>query len=144
MSFFHRSGPAHTESYQKTASVAIAANTPVALAGGYIRQSAVASTRLVGINIKKVASTDDDYASNTSIPVLIPTDEDVFEADVSGTATIANVGQRYDLTTLSDGTDQDVNLSGTTYGVVTVVGFISSSKVLVKFNGALQYADINT
>ncbi len=144
MSFYHISGPGHTEGMPKTASVAIAINTPVALEGGFIRQSAVATTRLAGLNLKLVASGDSDFAENTALSILVPTGDDVFEADVSGTATQANVGQRYDLTTLTDGTNQDVDLSGTTYGVVTVVKFISSSRLHVKFNGVFQSADINT
>ena len=108
---------------------------------GYVRQTAVASVRIAGISLRKVASGDSDYADNSLIPVLIPSEEDVFEADVSGTATQANVGDQFDLTALTDGTDQDVDLAATTYKVVTVVGFISASKVLVKFNGNYAYAN---
>ena len=143
MSFVHRSGPAKTEMFKKTASVAIAINSPVGFDGsaGYVRQTAVASVRIAGISLRKVASGDSDYADNSLIPVLIPSEEDVFEADVSGTATQANVGDQFDLTALTDGTDQDVDLAATTYKVVTVVGFISASKVLVKFNGNYAYAN---
>lgn len=143
MSFIHVKGPAKTEGFKKTASVAIAINSPVSFDGsaGYVRQSAVASTRIAGVSLRKVTSTSTDYADNSIIPVIIPSEDDVFEADVSGTATQANVGEQYDLTTLTDGTDQDVDLAATTYKVVTVVGFISSSKVLVKFNGNYAFAN---
>ena len=75
------------------------------------------------------------------ISVIQPGDFDIFEADVSGTATQANVGEQYDLATNTDGTAQEINLSGTTYKVVTVVGFISADKVLVKFNGNYAFAN---
>ena len=142
MAFIHVSGPARAEAFKKTASVAIAANTPLAFDGsaGFVRQAAVASTRLAGVSLRKVASTDDDYADNSIISVIIPSEDDIFEADTSS-ATQANVGEQYDLSTLTDGTAQDVNLSGTTYKVVTVVGLISASKVLVKFNGNYAYAN---
>jgi hypothetical protein len=143
MAFIHVSGPARAETFKKTASVAIAVNTPVAFDGsaGFVRQAAVASTRIAGISLRKVASTDDDYADNSDLVVVIPSEDDIFEADVTGTATQANVGEQYDLSTLTDGTAQNVNVSGTTYKVVTVVGFISASKVLVKFNGNYAYAN---
>ena len=149
MAFRHISGPAHTEPYLKLASTAIAVGAAVAIRrrgtdAGYLSQALITSTRIVGINIKLIQSTDGDWASNTAIPVLIPTPEDIFSADVSGTATQANVGARYDLTGGAAGTAQSVDLSGTTYGVVTVVGFVSASEVLVKFNSTLATADTIT
>ena len=111
---------------------------------GNVSQARIESTRLVGVSLREVASTDSDFATANGINVVIPNDETVFEATVSGTATQANVGNRYDLTATSAGTAQAVNLSGTTYGVVTVVKFINSSTVWVKINGAYQNADINT
>ena len=143
MAFVHVKGPAKTEGLKKTASVAIAAASPLSFDGsaGYVRQAAVASVRLAGVSLRKVASTSDDYASNSIIEVIIPSSDDVFEADVTGTATQANVGEQYDLSALTDGTAQNVDVGATTYKVVTVVGFISASKVLVKFNGNYAYAN---
>ena len=145
MAFFHVSGPAHTEPFQKTASVAIAANSVLSFDGtaGFVRQAVAASVRLAGINIKPIASTDGDYASNTTIPVLVPGDEDIFEVDVQSgqTAVQGDVGKQYDLSTNTDGTAQTVNRTGTTNKVVTVVGFISASKLLVKINGNYAYAN---
>ncbi len=141
MSFIHKTGPAKTEPFAKLASTAIAVGAALSFDGGYISQAVSESVRIAGIAVKKTASTDDDFASATVIPVIIPGEEDTFEATVSGTATIANVGKQYDLTTVAAGTAQAVNLSGTTYKVVTVVGFISSSKVWVKFNSNYVYAN---
>jgi len=146
MAFYHIKGPAKTEPFQKTASIAIAVGSVIGFDGtnGFVEQAEAASTRIAGIALKKVTSSDDDYASNTTIPVVVPGPDDVFEATVSGTATQANVGKRYDLTANTDGTAQSVNLSSSTYGVVTVVGFKDSSTVYVKFNGNFVFADIST
>ena len=142
MAFIHKSGRGATEPFQKLASTAIAVGSVVGFhSTGYISQALTASTRVAGICIKKVASTDDDYTSNTAIPVIVPGEEDIFEADVSGTATVANVGKQYDLTIVAAGTAQNVDLAVTTNKVVTVVGFISASKVYVKFNSNYVYAN---
>ena len=145
MAFRHISGPAHTEAYLKLGSTAIAVGAAVAIRrrgadAGYISQALLVSTRIVGVNLKLIQSTDSDWTSNTAVPILIPTPEDIFSADVVGTATQANVGARFDLNQPAAGTAQSVNLSGTTYGVVTVVGFVSASEVLVKFNSTLANA----
>lgn len=142
MAFIHVSGPAATEGFPKLASTAIAVGSVVALRGsGYLSQAEVISVRIAGVAIKKVASGDDDFASTTVVPVIVPGEEDVFEADVTGTATQGNVGRQFDLTKVTAGTAQNVDVGNTTYKVVTVVGFISASKVLVKFNGNYVYAN---
>ena len=141
MAFIHVSGPAVTEEFAKLASTAIAVGTPVSFTSGYLAQANLASVRIAGVSVKNIASTDGDFASATLIPVIVPGEEDIFEADVTGTATQGNVGKQYDLTQPNGGTAANVNLSGTTYKVVTVVGFISASKVLVKFNGNYAYAN---
>ena len=141
MAFIHVSGPATTEAFAKLASTAIAAGSALALTSGYLAQATVASLRIAGVAIQKIASTDGDFASATSIPVIIPGEEDVFEATVSGTATVSLIGDQFDLTATNQGTAQAVNLSGTTNKVVTMVGFISSSLILVKFNSNYVYAN---
>ena len=145
MAFVHVRGPAKTEGFKKTASVAIADRSVLAFGSpgqsGYVRQAVAASTRLAGVSLRKITSTSVDYADNSVIPVIIPSSDDVFEADVTGTATQANVGNQYDVSANTDGTAQNVDVGGTTYKVVTVVGFISSSKVLVKFNGNYVFAN---
>ena len=143
MAFIHKKGPAMAEPFKKVASVAIAANSMLGFdgTGGFVRQAVAASLRLAGVALGKVSSTSDDYADNSLITVIVPGPNDIFEADVTGTATQANVGEQYDLSTNTDGTAQNVDVGATTYKVVTVVGFISSSKVLVKINGAYEYAN---
>lgn len=142
MSFIHIRGPAKTEEFAKTASTSIAVGSVLSWRmAGTVEQALVASVRIAGVALKKVASTDDDFASTTLIPVIVPSEDDVFEATVSGTATQANVGKQYDLTATAGGTAQAVDLAATTYKVVTVVKFISASKVWVKFNGYYAFAN---
>ena len=143
MAFIHKKGPATTEPWPKIASVAIAANSILGFDGslGRVRQAVAGSLRLAGVSLRKVASTDDDYASTNSIPVIIPGEQDVFEADVTGTLTTAMVGEQFDVSANTDGTAQNVDVGATSTKVITVVGFISSSKALVKFNGNYVFAN---
>jgi hypothetical protein len=71
-----------------------------------------------------------DYASTTPVVVEQIDPTAVYLADVgTGTATAAMIGAQYDLK------DKDeVDVTGTTYKQVKIVGFISASKVLVTFN----------
>jgi len=95
-----------------------------------------------GIILRDVASTDADYATSLAkVPVDVPTTEDVFEVDVgTGTLTTAMVGQQYDL--ISTGLSIDVNAQSKK--VVTVVGFVSASKALVKINALITHAHVAT
>ena len=141
MTFIHVRGPAKTEGFPKVASTAIALASALAFdIEGRVAQARAVSTRIAGISGRKIASTDDDYASNTLIPLIIPSSDDVFEATVSGTAVQAHVGQAFDLTQTNGGTAQAVDLAAQSYKVVTVVKFINSSTVQVKFNGNYAYS----
>lgn len=135
MSFILKSGRTRIEYFPKKASTAISANALLSFYRelGQVAPVTSGSKILAGVSLRAVVSTDDDYASTTRIPVVVPSSDAVFEADTSS-ATAANVGNRYDLTD-----SLTVNLSGTTNKVVTVVGVISATKVLVKLNGAYEY-----
>ena len=142
MAIMHFSGPAKTQAFTKKASTAIASGSAMGFEGGYVTQAEAASVIIAGISLNTVTSSSNDYASASLIPLIVPSDEDVFVADVgTGTATIANVGKLYDLSTNSDGTASSITLSGTSYKTVTVVGVISTTKVLVKINA--HYAVAN-
>ena len=95
----------------------------------------------IGLCMKKVAATDDDYTSNTKIPVDVVGPNDICEADVnSGTAlTTAMVDNRYDLSNA-----YEINVGGTSKLVVTVVGFISATKALIKINSMIGHANVVT
>ena len=145
MAFIHKSGPARAQAFIKTASTAIAVGSVLGFTNsGFVEQQSD-STIMAGVSLRKVSSTSGDYALNSTISVVVPGPADIFEADVTvGTATQAVVGQKHDITSEAGGTAQSVNLNANTYGIVTVVGFISASKVLVKFNGYYVYADVST
>lgn len=94
---------------------------------GAIQPADSTSGEHLGVSLKAVAATDSDYASNTKIPVDMVGEQDVFEADVTGTLTTAMVGTYLDLST-----DLVVNAGATSKKVVLCVGYISASKGLFK------------
>jgi hypothetical protein len=93
---------------------------------------ATASTprsELLGLIQQTIASTDDDYASVKTVPVLEFHDGAEFLADVdTGTLTVAMRGLRYDL---NDEDGIDVTSQG--QKAVEVVRFISTTQARVKF-----------
>lgn len=94
---------------------------------GAIQLADSTSGEHLGISLKKVVSTDSDYASNTMIPVDECGQDDIFEADVNGTLTTAMIGNYYDLTD-----EANVNVAAQSKKVVLCVGFISATKGLFK------------
>ena len=141
MSFILRSGKAETEWYLKKASTVFTNGGLVYADGsGAIQPADATSGDHIGIIQTTVAATDDDYASNTKVPVLKAYAGNIYEVDVStGTLTTAMVGNRYDLTDANG-----IDVSATAKLVVTVVGFISSSKALVKINAIIEVANVAT
>lgn len=124
--------------FLKKASTAFAIGGLVNFDGsGYLQPGSASTDNHIGLNFSRtVVSTDSDYATATQMLVDVPGVGDVFEADVSaGTATIANVGVRYDLNT----TGVSVDLTGTTNGAVTVIGVVSASKVLIIINSLVNF-----
>lgn len=88
------------------------------------------SVLLLGIAAKKVAATDSDYASTTSIEIEAIDPNATYEALVStGTPAASHIGQQFDLED-----ENSITLSGTSYKQVKVVGLVDSTHVLVKFN----------
>jgi len=116
--------------FRKKASTAFACNSFVAFetnggAGDPIEPADALDTKLLGICLKTVASTDSDYASNTRIPVAIPRNHTAeLEGDVgTGTLTVADEGLEMDL---KDAGEIDQSASST--DVVVCTRFISASK----------------
>lgn len=138
MAFIHRSGGIKVDWFPKKASTAIANNAALTFDGsGAVTIAVAASTRIAGLNIKTIASGDSDYASTTKVPVIVPSTDAIFEADViTGTLTTAMVGNQYDLAS-----SLGVDVTATAHKQVTVVGFISASKALVRFTGAYLFAN---
>jgi hypothetical protein len=137
------SGKPKIEWLAKDASVAFANGGLVYWNGsGEIIPADATSGQHAGIIIREVVSTDADYATALAkVPVDVPTTEDIFEVDVeTGTLTTAMVGNQYDL--VADGDAIDVN--ATSKLVVTVVGFVSATKALVKINSMATHKDVAT
>lgn len=122
--------------FPKTASVTITLGALARPDGsGAARNATATSTRILGPFMQSVASTAADFAANTKIPVLLAQDENVFEADVTGTLTTAMIGELRGI----DATGQYVDVANTTNNQVTIIGYISASKALVKINGSYAY-----
>ena len=140
--FRHYSGAVRVEWYPKIASTAFSNGDLVYADGsGAIQPADATSGDHIGIIQKDIASTDSDYASNTEVPVLVPTEDTLWEVDVdTGAAlTTAMVGNRYDLTDANS-----LNVGGTSKKVVTIVRYISATKAIVKINAMISAADVAT
>jgi hypothetical protein len=94
-----------------------------------------------GVIQHAIAATDDNYATARKVAVDVPNSDDIFEVDVeTGTLTTAMIGGQYDL--VADGDAIDV--TATSKKVVTIVGFVSPSKALVKINAIAGHANVAT
>lgn len=128
MAFRRISGRPRLEWFPKKASTAISLGALMYPDGsGAIQPAITTSGEHLGVSMKKIVSTDADYASTTKIPVDMVGPDDIFEADVTGTLTTAMVGTYLDL---SDSVT--VNAAATSKKVVLCVGFISATKGLFK------------
>ena len=125
-------GTVDTSPFPKTASTALTANTLVTFTSGQLVAATSSTLTFAGIIPRAVATTDDDYASATVVPVisLRPRDASFLIATTGAAAT--NVGGSYDLS--DAGT---LNLSGTSYKQFTVRNVISSTLVEVVPNDAV-------
>lgn len=124
--------------FPKSASTTFTSGNLVQMPAGYVTTATNQSVRHMGIILQDIKSTDADFASNTEVMVEIPAEESCeFEAAVTGTLTQACVGVKYDLSDAST-----VNQGGTTYGVVTCVGFITSTKGRFSLNSANYIAGL--
>lgn len=139
--FQRLSGKHNVEYFPKKASTAFEIGDLVYPDGsGAVQPADSTSGGHIGVIMKKIASSDSDYASTTKVPVDVPGPNDVFIADVgAGSATSALIGTHVDLT------DADsVDVGSTSKQVVLVVGVISTSKVLVKINALATAKDVAT
>lgn len=114
----------------KRASVAMNVGDVVITTSGQVDVAVAASKPLFGLAIKKVSASDSDYASNTAVAVEAIDPNAVYLADVgTGTLTTAMIGNQYDLKDASS-----IDVTGTTYKQVTIVGYMSATQALVKFS----------
>lgn len=138
------SGRPLVEWYPKTASTLLYANSVVALSSGKLIAATATTLAHVGVFLRPTITTgDSDYASTTSCPVMVPSVNDIFEADVKSGVTFAatSVGVECDFF-IGDGTtgtlgETYVDTGTNSHHQVTIVGFISSSKALVKITSLI-------
>lgn len=140
MAIFRISGKPNVEPYPKTASTVLHNGQPVKLTSGKLVPSAATDLKNTGVIMKSVLATDGDYALTPMVPVDVPAPNDIFEADVKPgvTALISHVGVQCDLYVSAN--ESYVDPTSTSHGQFVVVGFVSASKLLVKFNGLMSLA----
>ena len=133
MSFRLISGSAKIEYYPKTASTAIANGAIVSASSGFLVPGTSSTASHLGICLKTVAATDADYASTTMIPVMIPSQDAIFEADAASltTALVDTVMDLSDSVTVNGGANS--------HHAVQLVKFISATKGLFKINSTKGY-----
>jgi hypothetical protein len=126
------SGREEIQPYTAPASTAFDFNDVVYLNSSGVLAKATGTTprsQIVGLIQRTIASTDSDYASAKTVPVLVPSEETIFEATVdTGTLTTAMRGGDYDLN------DEDgINVTANVQRAVKIVKYLSTSKALIKF-----------
>ncbi len=141
MAFYAHSGRFRTEWYPKKASTVFAHGDLVYADGsGAIQPADATSGNHVGIIQKAIAATDSDYASTTSVPVLVPDAGSLIRCDnVDGTLTTAMVLGFYDLTNA-----ESVNVAAQSKNVVQVKQFISATEGIFELNALGRYANVAT
>lgn len=134
------SGCPNIERYTNAISTAYANNALVYAdgSGGVIPADSTSGDH-IGITKEAITSTDPRYTTAGKISVDVIDDNDIFEADVTGTFTAANVGNFYDLS--DSGT---VNVGATSKKVVLCVGYISATRGLFKINARATAANVAT
>lgn len=129
-------GLVKTEWFPVTPSTALAINTLVEFTSGKIAAADADETAggVRGVLGKTIASTDDDYADDRLVPVIVPAEKHVvWEADATGTFAATDIGVEYGI---SDSGTVDKAETSTVHFLVTE--FISASKVrgYLKINGS--------
>lgn len=125
------------KSYPKTASTTFTAGDLVMMTSGYVATATAQSTKHLGIILEAVTSGDSDFASTTKVQVAVPKEPSAeFEAAVTGTLLTTDIGLQFDMSTAGL-----VNQDGTSYKVVTCVGFISTAKGRFTLNSNQAWAD---
>lgn len=96
--------------------------------------STTAATQHVGVINRTIASTDDDYADKSRVPVQVPLEKNVeWKVECGGSAEAGTVGNEVDLTNAST-----VNEGASAVKAVKVVEFLDATNVScwIKFNGS--------
>ncbi len=141
MAYKHVKGPALLEFWPKTASTALTINSVVTQSSGALITAVTATTEVLGVLQTTIASADTDYASTTSIPVLIPLSSSEFEVDLTNTTTFAATfdGKQCDF---GDAGGLYIDPTVSSHKQVTILRQGSTtSKAIVKINGAYSFVN---
>lgn len=126
-------GEPNIQPHKKAASTAFAFGDVVTKdSSGYLAKATATTPRsqVVGLIQRTVASTDTDYADNTTVPVEVPRKTDQFVFTVgTGSAVQAMEGQAYDLKD-----ENELDVTKQLVGLVTIDKVISTTKVIGHFN----------
>lgn len=119
-----------------TASTALSEGSLVTFSSGKLvaATSGTAAVNIVGVLVKAIASTDDDYADERLVAVQVPTERHaVWEADVTATVATSDIGAEVDLTDAST-----INPDAGSVDVARIVDVISTTKahVFLKIAGS--------
>jgi hypothetical protein len=135
MSAFLISGAAEVEYYTKTASTTLLANAILSTTSGQLIAGTSTTASSVGISLRGSATGDGygDFTTATKIPVLVPSQDAIFEMDATG-LTAALVDTTMDLTD-----SVTVNGSADSHHAVTLVKYISATKGWFKINNLKSY-----
>lgn len=114
--------------FKKTASTAYANLSLVAWPAtqtGFMIPATATTTKHVGAIQKAVASTDSDYASNTLVPVLVPTaGQNSIWIATTASAVVTDIGGTFDLTDAST-----VNRGAEAVGAFQSTDFINATSM---------------
>tara|TARA_R110000868_G_scaffold171824_1_gene407604 strand:- start:3477 stop:3893 length:417 start_codon:yes stop_codon:yes gene_type:complete len=138
MAFIKYKGKTKTAWLPMTTSTAVTKNTIASWSSGLLIAATSSTTALshAGVFVKTIASTDADYATARSVPVLVPLEKNViWLADVTATLATTDVGGEFDLTDAAT-----VNRGASTVDAVICTGFVSTTKgyFTVNFNAGKQ------
>ena len=132
----YRDDNCRIEYYPKTASTAFAFGELVmaGTSGQLEVMTDGANVVQLGRVMKTVAATDSDYADTTRLPVEVCGPNAEYLCDIgNGTGATGDVGEFIDLD--GNGTpSQNVDVSNSTFDVLEVTQFISTTQVICKFN----------
>lgn len=123
----HVRGPVQVKWLKKKASTAMSANTFASFsAAGLVTPATATSTEIIGLLLRTITSADDDYASTTDVPVLVPDEDTVFEA--SGEAHSCTEAMNGEFVDISDA--NTINGGASSLEVVKVQKYIDANTVL--------------
>jgi hypothetical protein len=126
---------------KKKASTAMSANTFASYsAAGLITPATATSTEILGLLMRTITAADDDYASNTLVPILVPNEDTVFLA--SGEAHSCNEAMNGESVNISDA--DTINGGVAPIGVVKVLQYIDANTMyftIPKKSGVAQSAN---